>query len=161
MKTLSLRIRGAKVELEDAGEDVDGMANSVSELQKKLLALTGGKVDIMLDENTFKSTYDIILGISKVWGNLTDLNQAALLEALAAGNCVAALDVPYNLEVIDNAGLSFSRESGSLARILRHLLTDPAAMMELRQKAVKRIESYYSWDKIINAYEELFVDLKQ
>lgn len=34
MKTLSLRIRGAKVELEDAGEDVDGMANSVSELQK-------------------------------------------------------------------------------------------------------------------------------
>lgn len=85
----------------------------------------------------------------------------SLLEALAAGNCVAALDVPYNLEVIDNAGLAFSRESGSLARILRHLLTDPAAMMELRQKAVKRIESYYSWGKIINAYEKLFIDLKQ
>ncbi|MBP7527633.1 MAG: DUF1972 domain-containing protein [Syntrophorhabdaceae bacterium] len=85
----------------------------------------------------------------------------SLLEALAAGNCVAALDVPYNLEVIDNAGLLFSRETGSLAGILRHLLAEPATMMELRQKAVERIESYYSWDKIINAYEQLFINLKQ
>lgn len=51
LKTLSLRVRGAKVELEEAGEDIDGMAKSTSELQQKLLALTGGKVDIMLDEN--------------------------------------------------------------------------------------------------------------
>lgn len=51
MKTLSLRLRGAKADLEDAGEEVDGMCDSVSELQAKLLALTGGKVDIMLDKD--------------------------------------------------------------------------------------------------------------
>lgn len=51
MKTLSLRLRGAKADLEDAGEEVDGMCDSVSELQVKLLALTGGKVDIMLDKD--------------------------------------------------------------------------------------------------------------
>ena len=82
MKTLSLRIRGAKVELEDAGEDVDGMANSVSELQKKLLALTGGKVDIMLDENTFKNTTEILREMSQVWDDMTDVNRAAALELL-------------------------------------------------------------------------------
>ena len=44
LKTLSLRIRGAKVELEEAGESTEGMANSVSELRKEILALTGQKL---------------------------------------------------------------------------------------------------------------------
>ena len=51
LKTLALRLRGAKTELEEAGEDVDGMAESTSQLQAKLKALTHGKVDIMLDED--------------------------------------------------------------------------------------------------------------
>ena len=61
LKTLSLRLRGAKVELEEAGEDVDGMATSVSSLQEKLLALTHGKVNIMADATTFKNTTEIKL----------------------------------------------------------------------------------------------------
>ena len=37
--------------VEEAGEDTDGMAESVSQLQAKLKALTHGKVDIMADED--------------------------------------------------------------------------------------------------------------
>ena len=48
-------LRAAKTELEDAGESSEGCADSVSKLRDELKALTG--VDIMLDENTFKSTY--------------------------------------------------------------------------------------------------------
>ena len=51
LKTLTLRLRGSKTELEEMGEDVTDMAKTTSQLQAKLLALTGGKVDIMLDEN--------------------------------------------------------------------------------------------------------------
>ena len=51
LKTLALRLRGTKTELEEAGEDVDGMAESTSHLQAKLKALTHGKVDIMIDED--------------------------------------------------------------------------------------------------------------
>lgn len=43
-------------------------------------ALTG--VDIQLDENTYKSTYQILLEISKVWGQLTDVDRASTLELL-------------------------------------------------------------------------------
>jgi len=82
LKTLSLRIRGAKVELEEAGESTEGMANSVSELRKEILALTGQKVDIMLDDDTFKSTYQILQEMSQVWNSMTDINQAAALELL-------------------------------------------------------------------------------
>lgn len=51
LKTLALRLRGAKTELEEAGEDVDGMAENTSQLQAKLKALTHGRVDIMLNED--------------------------------------------------------------------------------------------------------------
>lgn len=51
LKTLALRLRGAKVELEEAGLETDSMAESTSALQEKLKALTGGKVDIMLNED--------------------------------------------------------------------------------------------------------------
>lgn len=114
MKTLSLRIRGAKVELEDAGEDVDGMANSVSELQKKLLALTGGKVNIMLDENTFKNTTEILREMSAVWDDMTDVNRAAALELLGGkrqANVLAA--VIKNFKTVEDVIQTSSNSAGS------------------------------------------------
>ena len=76
LKTLSLRLRGAKVELEEAGEDVDGMAESTSQLQAKLKALTHGKVDIMLDADTFKSTTQILREMAGAWEDMTDIERA-------------------------------------------------------------------------------------
>lgn len=98
LKTLSLRLRGAKVELEEAGEDVDGMAESTAQLQEKLLALTGGKVDIMLDENTFKNTTQILREMSTVWEDMTDINQAAALELLG-GKRQAKEKLPEHTEM--------------------------------------------------------------
>ena len=96
-KTVSMRIRGAKTELEEAGLETEYMAESTASLRKQIKALTNidglGGFDIMQDENTFKSTYDIILGISKVWKEMSDIDQAALLELLAGkrqGNALAS-----------------------------------------------------------------------
>lgn len=94
LKTISMYLRAAKTEAEDAGESTEGMANSVSELREELLALTGGKVDIQLDEDTFKSTYQIIKELSEVWEELTDITQANILEMIGGkrnSNVVAAL----------------------------------------------------------------------
>lgn len=84
MKILSLRIRGAKADLESMGESTDDLADSTSKLRDELKALTG--VDIMLDENTFKSTAQIIQEIGKNWSKMTDVSQAAVLERLAGKN---------------------------------------------------------------------------
>lgn len=80
LKTLTMYIRAAKTEAEEAGIATDGMANSVAQLQKEILALTG--VDIMDGSNTFKSTYQILDEISKVWNDLTDVTQANVLNLL-------------------------------------------------------------------------------
>ena len=62
------------------GEDAEGAAENVSKLREQMIALTG--VDIQLDENTYKSTYQILLEISKVWDRLDDLSRASVLEQL-------------------------------------------------------------------------------
>ncbi len=82
LKTVSMYLRAAKTEAEEAGESTDGMANSVSELREEILSLTGQKVDIMINEDTFKSTYQIIKELSLVWESLTDVSQANILELI-------------------------------------------------------------------------------
>ena len=71
-----MRLRGAKTELEEAGEDVSDMAATTSSLQKKLKALTNGKVDIMVDADTFKSSTQILREMSQAWEDMTDIQQA-------------------------------------------------------------------------------------
>lgn len=74
LKTMSMRLRGSKTDVEDAGLDADGMASSVSKLREELISLSG--VDIMLNNDTFKSSYDILMGIGEVWDSLSDINRA-------------------------------------------------------------------------------------
>ena len=82
LKTMALRLRSTKTEIEEMGEDAEGAAENVSKLREQVLALTKNKVDIQLDENTYKSSYDILLEISKVWNELNDMSRASLLEQL-------------------------------------------------------------------------------
>lgn len=96
-RTVALRIRGAKSELEDAGLETDGMVESTAKLRDLIKGISG--VDIMLDENTFKSTYQIIEELGKVWNNIKDVDQASLLEAIAGkrqSNIVAAALTNYD-----------------------------------------------------------------
>lgn len=76
-----MRIRGAKTELEDAGLETDGMVDSTAKLRQEILALSG--VDIMLDEDTFKSPFKIMDELAAKWKDLTDIQQAKCLPVYA------------------------------------------------------------------------------
>lgn len=80
-KTISMRIRGAETELEQAGLETDGMAESTAKLRQEIMALSG--IDIMIDNDTFKSTYDILDELSNKWKDLTDIQQASVTELIA------------------------------------------------------------------------------
>lgn len=64
------------------GEDTTGMVTSVSKIREEFKALSG--VDIMKDENTFKSTTQIVLELADAWEHMTDIQRASLGE-LAGG----------------------------------------------------------------------------
>lgn len=105
-KTISMRIRGATTELEEAGLETDGMAESTASLRKEIQALSG--VDIMKSETEFKSTYDILDELATKWQDLTDIQQASLTELIAGkrqGNIVSALMQNFDIarESVDTA----------------------------------------------------------
>lgn len=116
-----MRLRAATTEVEDAGESTDGMATSVSELRDEMLSLTG--VDIQLNDNTFKGTYQILEEIAGVWGELSDIDQANILEKIAGknqANVVAAL--LENFDVAKEAlQTSANAEGSALAENAKYL----------------------------------------
>lgn len=138
-KTVSMRIRAAKSELEEAGEDTEGMVESTSQLRDIVMGMTG--FDIMKDDKTFKDIYDIVVGIGEQFGKLSDIDQASLLEKLAGkrqGNYLAA--ALNNIDKIKKAYNSAANES------------DGSAEKELAnyQKGMQ-----YSIDKFKAQFEEL------
>ena len=114
LKTVSMYLRAAKTEADEAGESTEGMANSVSDLREEILSLTGGAVDIQIDEDTFKSTYQILKELSVVWERLTDISRANILEMVGGkrnSNVVAAL--LENFSVAENALKTSAESAGS------------------------------------------------
>lgn len=117
LKTLSLRLRGTKVELEEAGEDVDGMAESVSQLQAKLKALTHGKVDIMIDANTFKNPTQILREMASAWQDMTDVERSGALELMGGkrqANILAS--IIKNFDTVEKVIETSSNSAGSALR---------------------------------------------
>lgn len=111
-KTISMRIRAAKTELEEAGESTEGMAESTATMRKEIMALSG--VDIMLDNSTFKSTYQVMDELSRKWQDLTDIQQASIIELMAGkhqGNVFASLMA--NFDIARDALVASEKASGS------------------------------------------------
>ena len=114
LKTVSMYLRAAKTDAEEAGIATDGMASSISELRNEVKTITG--VDIMADAGgtEFKSTYQILKEISEVWQDISDVDQANLTELLAGkrnGNALIAL--LQNFDTVESALASANNAAGS------------------------------------------------
>lgn len=81
LKTISARIRGTTSEL---GDDAEEMTMTTSELRDEIKNISG--VDIMVDDDTFKSTYQVFDELSKVYKSLSDTEQASISEMLGGKN---------------------------------------------------------------------------
>lgn len=156
LKTLSLRLRGAKVELEEAGEETDDMATSVSQLQQKLLALTGGKVDIMLDKNTFKNTTQILREMSAVWEDMTDIQQASALELMGGKRQANILSsIISNFQTVEDVIESSMNSSGSAIAENEKYLDSIQGKIDLFTNSLQTL-----WMNALNSDAvKLFVDL--
>lgn len=114
-KTVSARLRGAKTELEDMGEDTTDMVTSTSKLRDLVMGITG--FDIMKSDTEFKDIYDIIMGIGAEWDNINDIDKAALLEALAGKRQANALAATLqNTEMLADAYATAEDSAGSAMR---------------------------------------------
>ena len=92
-KTISMRIRGYDEETESYTNDVEVLNGKIADLTKT--ASTPGGISLFTDETKteYKSTYQLLEEISEIYDELTDKQQAQLLETLAGkrqGQIVAA-----------------------------------------------------------------------
>lgn len=90
------------------------MVESVSQLQAKLKALTHGKVDIMLDANTFKNTTQILREMSGAWKDMTDIERASALELMGGKRQANILSsIITNFQTVEDVIQSSSNAAGS------------------------------------------------
>jgi len=85
----------------------------------------------------------------------------ALLDAMGAGVCVLASNVPENVEALGDAGFTFSAgDVDDLQRMLALLLPDSALRENIGGRAQARIRGEYLWEEVaagMNAvYSSLF-----
>lgn len=112
-KTVALRMTQAKAEIEQMGEDTDGMLESTAKYRDLIKASTGFDI-LKEDQKTLKSTYEIVLNIGKAWDSLNDLDRNALLYALAGTRQSNALAAALtNIEDMEKAYQAAENSAGS------------------------------------------------
>ena len=141
-KTISMRIRGAKTELEEAGLETEGMVDSTAKLRSEILALSG--VDIMKNANEFKSTYAILDELSQKWEDLSDIQQATVTELIAGkrqGNIISSLMTNFDT-ARDALETSIGSEGSALEEHAKY-----AESLEFRLNSLKA-----SWQAFAQAF---------
>jgi glycosyltransferase involved in cell wall biosynthesis len=84
----------------------------------------------------------------------------ALIEGMAAARPVLYLDTESNRETANGCGIHFSRDENDLAAKMDKLIKDGSLRSQLGQAAAEFARQQYSWDKITQQYEELFLELR-
>lgn len=87
----------------------------------------------------------------------------SLLQALAGGCAVLALDTVFSREVLADGrhGLFFSKETGNLSALIADAERRESVPEELRSRARERIREAYSWEDVAARYRRLFNELRE
>jgi len=85
----------------------------------------------------------------------------SLVEAMAAGNTLLYLDNQENREAVGDCGVRFRPDPEELAAAMQSLLDDPHQRQALALKAQARATELYSWERIVDQYEELFCEVAE
>ena len=142
--------------VEEAGLDAEGMADTTSQLQVKIKALTDGKVDVMFDENNFKNTTEILREMSQVWEDMTDKEQAAALELLGGKRQANVLSaIIQNFDIVEDAIEASANSEGSALKENEKVLDSIQGRLNQFNNAVETF-----WNNLLDSdVIKFFVDL--
>jgi glycosyltransferase involved in cell wall biosynthesis len=139
---------------------VAGNANYRSAFVEKLMALAGRKVVFLGHVPSVDHVKELHCNAyCYVHGHMLGGTNPALVKALGYGNMILALDTAFNREVIRDYGLYFSKNAEDLMARLQYVEENPGMVEEYRRRAPQRIREAYTWDHIVDQYEELFTQL--
>ncbi len=137
-----------------------GASSYCDEYSRQLKARANGQVKIL--DWVAGEALDELLTNAMVFVLPSDLEglSLALLDAMGAGICVLASDVPENREVVADAGFTFRRgDVASLTERLRYLIAHPAARKSAGEAAQQRIFDTFQWPGIADAIERVYLEM--
>lgn len=157
LKTVSMRIRGYDEETGDFIDGVSELSGDIADLTKSIEHPLG--VSLFKDDakTEFKSTTELLRDISAVYDELTDKQQAQLLEKLAGkrqGQIVAAIlnnfgAVESSLETMTKSAGSAMNEMGIIEESLEFKLNS------LKETSVSVFQNLLERDDLKNAIDIL------
>lgn len=133
----------------------DEYANNVKEINNERLIFTG----YITNQNELAELYhnSFVYFHGHEYGG----TNPALLQALANGCAVCALDTVFNREMLADGeyGVFFNKELNNLAEKIEMFENEDILVNEYKIKSRERIKKNYLWEKITNQYIELFNNL--
>lgn len=83
----------------------------------------------------------------------------SLLEAMSYGNCCLVSDIPENLQVIEDKGISFKKgNQDDLAKTIQSLCDDNTRALKYQKESAKYITEKYNWDDVVDATLRLYLN---
>ncbi len=81
----------------------------------------------------------------------------SLVEAMSHGKAILASDIPENIEVIEDCGMTFrTQDVDDLREKLQLLLDDPPAVERIASRCGAHARDRFSWSKIVEATEGVY-----
>jgi len=94
-----------------------------------------------------------------VHGNSVGGTNPALLQSMASGCFTMAVDVPFNRDVLDKAGIFYPPTAAGLAQAMQWSLDHASELQPYKDQAVARIRDHYDWDDVARKYEQVALRL--
>jgi len=81
----------------------------------------------------------------------------ALIESMGRGCAVLFLETPENAEVAGGVGMAYPKSEEALAAAIAQVAAlSPEQLGRMGEAGVERVRERYSWDAVVERYEELF-----
>jgi len=141
----------------DAQLVMAGASSYCDQYSRELRKHAGGRIRML--SWVSGETLDELLTNAMLFVLPSDLEglSLALLDAMGAGLCVVASDVPENCEVVEGVGFTFRRgNAADLAERLRFLIANLAVREAAGRAARQRIREQYQWQKIAGDIEKAY-----
>lgn len=94
-----------------------------------------------------------------VHGHMLGGINPALVKALGYGNMILALNTLFNYEAIQDCGIMFELNVDDLQKKLQYIEDHPSVAADYRLRAPDRIRQSFTWEHIVDLYEEFFLQL--
>lgn len=149
LKIVAARLRGTTSDIDD---EADSAITNVSKLQEKIKSLTaaanGGKgIDIINEDGSYKSTYEILYEISKIFDKMDDLSSASLLELIAGKNRSSVIAaVIQNGDILEDAYADALKSEGSAQKELDTYLDSIQGRIDLFNRSLQEF-----WGNLISS----------